>query len=167
MSIVYRKSARGQAEIETRAHRLPPRLRGALILIDGRRGDDELLRLIPGDAADTLRQLRDGGFIEVLAERHDPAPPARAPERSAPAATASIEPRREPTIESLRRDSVRVLNEQLGPAAESIAMKIERAKTMPELRPLLANAATVLRNYRGAAAADTFIARFLAEQTAA
>lgn len=163
MSTVYRKSAKGQAEIETRAHRLPPRLRGALILIDGRRGDDELLRLIPGDAADTLQQLRDGGFIEVLAERHDPIPAARAPERAVPVA----ESRREPSVEALRRDAVRFLNDQLGPAAESVAMKIERAKTMAELRPLLANAATVLRNFRGAAAADAFVARFLAEEAAA
>jgi hypothetical protein len=164
MSTVYRKSAKGQAEIETRAHRLPPRLRGALILVDGRRGDDELLRMIPGEAADTLQQLRDGGFIEVLAERHDPVPMARAPERPVPTA---VEPRREPSIDNLRRDAVRVLNEQLGPSAESVSMKIERAKTMPELRPLLTQAAAVLRNFRGAAAADAFIARFLAEEAAA
>jgi hypothetical protein len=163
MSTVYRKSAKGQAEIETRAHRLTPRLRGALILIDGRRGDDELLRMIPGDAADTLLQLRNGGFIEVLAERHAPLPAARAPERPVPVA----ESRREPSIETLRRDAVRMLNDQLGPAAESVAMKIERAKTMPELRPLLTNAATVLRNFRGAAAADAFVARFLTEEAAA
>lgn len=162
MSTIYRKTAKGQAEIETRAHRLPPRLRGALILVDGRRGDDELLRMIPGDAACTLLQLRDGGFIEVLAERRDPPPAARAPERAPGAET-----RREPSIETLRRDAVRMLNEHLGPAAESVAVKIERAKTMPELRPLLTQAATVLRSLRGAAAADAFVARFLAEEAAA
>lgn len=163
MSTVYRKTAKGQAEIETRAHRLPPRLRGALILVDGRRGDDELLRMIPGDAADTLLQLRDGGFIEVLAERHDPVPAPRAPDRAGPA----TEPRREPSFDVLRRDAVRALNEHLGPAAESVTMKVERAKTMAELRPLLVNAATLLRTLRGAAAADAFIARFLSEEAAA
>ncbi|HET9976538.1 MAG TPA: hypothetical protein VFQ20_03805 [Burkholderiaceae bacterium] len=162
MSTVYRKTAKGQAEIETRAHRLSPRLRGALILVDGQRGDDELLRLIPGAATDTLLQLRDGGFIEVLAERDDPVPASRPPQRAAPVAYT----RREPSIDALRRDAVRMLNDQLGPAAESVAMKIERAKTMPELRPLLANGATMLRNFRGAAAADAFVARFLAEEAA-
>jgi len=163
VSTVYRKTAKGLAEIDTRAHRLPPRLRGALILVDGRRGDEELLRMIPGDAADTLLQLKDGGFIEVLAERHDPVPAARAPERPAPAAEAH----REPSIDALRRDAVRMLNDHLGPAAESVAIKIERAKTMAELRPSLANAAKVLRNFRGSAAADAFVARFLAEEAAA
>ena len=43
---VYRKTAKGMAEIETRVHRLAPRLRGALILVDGRKTDDELATLI-------------------------------------------------------------------------------------------------------------------------
>ena len=36
MSTIFRKTAKGTSEVETRANRLPPRLRAALILVDGR-----------------------------------------------------------------------------------------------------------------------------------
>ena len=57
MSTIYRKTAKGHAEIETRALRLPPRLRGALIMVDGQRSVEDLAKLIPGDAVQTLEQL--------------------------------------------------------------------------------------------------------------
>ncbi len=41
MAIVYRMTAKGVAEIETQAHRLLPRLRSALILVDGKKSDGE------------------------------------------------------------------------------------------------------------------------------
>jgi hypothetical protein len=46
MATIYRKTAKGHSEIETCAARLPPRLRSALILIDGRRTDGEMGKLI-------------------------------------------------------------------------------------------------------------------------
>jgi len=66
MATIYRKTAKGQAEIETRAHRLPPRLRSALILVDGRRSDEELQRLILVQPQQMLQQLDAQGFIEVI-----------------------------------------------------------------------------------------------------
>lgn len=157
MSTIYRKTAKGQAEIETRAHRLSPRLRGALILVDGQRNDDELLKMIPVEAHATLAALMSDGFIEVAMTL------AAAPPKPAAAATpgASAAARKEPSLEAVRRDVVRALNDQLGPAAEGIAMKIERAKAMPDLQPLLAQAAQLLGSVRGPAAAEAFVARFL------
>jgi len=67
MVTVYRKSAKGQLEIETRVNRLHPRLRTVLILVDGRRNDDELRSLIQVDADATLLALIEGGYIEVSA----------------------------------------------------------------------------------------------------
>lgn len=166
MSIVYRKTAKGQSEIATRVHRLPPRLRGTLILVDGQRTDADLLQLIPTDGRATLDHLVAEGFIEAVVTLSDSASAARsgataqAPQR--PAGTTGAG-RKEPSMDTLRREAVRMLNEQLGPAAESLAMKIERAKTMPELKPLLALAAQTLRGFRGSAVADAFSARFLAD----
>ena len=60
MPTIYRKTPKGQAEVETRADRLPPRLRGALILVDGRRSEDDLTKLVPNDAAQVLRSPLDG-----------------------------------------------------------------------------------------------------------
>mgnify|MGYP003549020175 CR=1 FL=1 len=53
----YRKTAKGLAEISTRANKLPPRLPTALILVDGRRSDGELSSMLPQEA-EFLRRVR-------------------------------------------------------------------------------------------------------------
>ena len=163
MSTVYRKTEKGVNEIATRALRLGPRQRSTLILVDGRKTDVELAQLILADPAATLAGLLADGFIEVLTTLVD-RPAERPAERKAatPAAAASRPVAGDSVaFESLRRDAVRVLNEQLGPAAETVAIKIERAKSMPEMQPMLAQAAKLLRNVRGSAAAEAFAARFI------
>ena len=84
MSIVYRKTAKGQSEIETRAFRLLPRLRQALILVDGRRSDDELSQMIFAEPRATLEALLADGFIEVALTVADK-PSERTPAAAAPA----------------------------------------------------------------------------------
>jgi hypothetical protein len=166
MTTIYRKTAKGQAEIETRAHRLPPRLRGALILVDGQRSEADLAKLIPLEPQTTLAALLAEGFIDVfavLAQRPVlttvdvplPGPdsgPMPLPSAATPA-TASIE--------SVKRDTVRFLNDKLGPTAESLAIRIERTKTMTELMPLLAQATQTLRSFGGAAVSEEFVSRFM------
>ncbi len=166
MSTVYRKTSKGVTEIETRALRLVPRLRGALILVDGKRSDDELAPLVGGDAAATLASLHSDGFIEVLATLADRPAAERAPDRpsergmerrSGGAVDAASSMR---LFETLRRDAVRSLNDQLGPAGETVALELERAKTPADLQRLLLLGAQVLRDFRGVAAAESFAARF-------
>jgi hypothetical protein len=168
MSTIYRKTDKGQSEIDTRAFRLLPRLRQALILVDGRRTDAELAKLILAEPEVTLSSLAQQGFIEAIATVDDArtaaaavlpvATTAAAPKKAAPAA---------PSADSLRRDAVRFLNDKLGPAAEGLSIKLERAKTMAELRPLLVSAGQLLRSARGAGLAEEFAARFLSEETVA
>lgn len=162
MSTVYRKTAKGQAEIDTRAHRLLPRLRQALILVDGRKPDTELEKLILADPKATLESLERDGFIEVVSTQADAPAERRVEPASAPAPAAA--PRKAVvSVDSIRRDAVRHLNDQLGPAAEGISIKLEKVKAMPELRPLLVAAAQLLLNVRGAAAAQAFADRFLGD----
>lgn len=165
MSTVYRKTAKGQAEIDTRAHRLLPRLRQALILVDGRKTDAELAKLILAEPEATLAALQTDGFIEALVTVAD-APAVSRPEAGAGAAAAPAAPARKAvvSVDAIRRDAVRFLNDQLGPAAEGIAIKLERVKTMPELRPLLVSAAQLLVNLRGADTAQAFADRFLSDE---
>lgn len=66
MATTYRKTAKGQAEIETRVNRLAQRLRMALIMVDGRRSDEELARLIPAEAIEVLSILLEAGYIEAV-----------------------------------------------------------------------------------------------------
>lgn len=157
MSIIYRKSAKGVAEIETRAHRLPPRLRSALIIIDGKRSANELKGLILAQADETLASLLEQGFIEAAGSAA--AAPARASAAPSPASTPAARPATA-DFDTRRRDMVRRLTDLVGPLGEALAMRMERTRNAEELRPLLAVALQVIANTRGRAAAAEFEARF-------
>jgi hypothetical protein len=182
MVTVYRKSAKGQLEIETRVNRLHPRLRTVLILVDGRRNDDELRSLIQVDADATLVALIEGGYIEVspsaaLAASVGASPPplmqapvaspARAaapamasPTMSAPttAAPAGVSPA---GLAERRRLAVRHLTDRLGPVAEPVSLRIEKARTWDEQRVALELGQRLLQTARGASAAAEFASLFL------
>ena len=156
MPTIYRKTAKGLAEIDTRAHRLPPRSRSMLILVDGKRDAEDLKALVTVQAEECLQALSEQGFIEAVGEtvRNVPAPAVAAP--AAPAYLAS----QAADVAGLRRAAVRALNDALGPAAESLAMRLERARTLEELRPLFAQGAKLMAAARGQAAAADFAERF-------
>lgn len=180
MPIVYRKTAKGVAEIETRAHRLPPRLRGALIVVDGKRPDTELAALMP-QATDSLAQLLQGGFIEVvmtLAAPPAPAPAAVVPSNAVPvvlpkppapspaasgwgsssSATVPGDPAAA-DFPARRRAVLRLINDLLGPAGEGLAMKLEKTKNLDELRAMLPQAVQLVGNVRGRSQAEAFAAK--------
>ena len=156
MPITYRKTAKGLAEIQTRANKLTPRLRQALILVDGRRSDADLRALVLQEPDATLLALKDRGFIEIAIATALPAqgPGPATPERSAAPARPML------SLEQLRRDAVRVLTDELGPAAETAAIRIERTRTADELRSAIALAAQMLSNARGREAAEAYMARY-------
>ncbi len=161
MPLIYRKTAKGLHEIETRAHRLTPRLRSALILVDGKRGLDDLKPLILQQPEETLALLAEQGFIDAV-----DAPPAPAPKSPAPARPPAPMPAQTTAgagaddFDSQRRAAVRALNDLIGPAAETLSLKMEKARSAEELLPLLAQAAQTVAMIRGRAAAETFAQRF-------
>ena len=74
MATIYRKTAKGHTEIETRALRLSPRLRSALILVDGRRTDAELQRMILQQPDETLRGLVEQWWSVEHGDQRDATP---------------------------------------------------------------------------------------------
>lgn len=178
MANVYRKSAKGISEIETRAHRLPPRLRSALILVDGKRSDDELRAMLSQQADETLAALAADGFIELVAV----AEPAAAPRRVAvasggssifpstgtgggatlpPGVPSSLAVSIPPSeLASRKRDATRAINDLLGPMGESLSLKIEKARTGEEFKQVLEAALQVIASARGRSEAAAFAARF-------
>jgi hypothetical protein len=177
MATIYRKSARGLAEIETRAARLPPRLRGALILVDGRRSDDEIRRLIPVEPEATLQALAAQGFIEAISItveaplRAAPAAPSPLAQRppngngqavampSAAAVPGQVQPLSPREFQTLRADLIRSFTDMVGPMAEALAIKMERSRSPDELKPLLDVAQRIVANARGPQAAASFGAK--------
>lgn len=164
MSTIYRKTPSGQDEIETRARRLPPRLRTALILVDGKRTEDELRQMIAQQADETLAALIEQGLIEVSeapAAKPRPAAASAAPAVAAPTALAPPPPAAARPFEQVRRDSVRHFTDLVGPMAEALAIKMEKARNIDELKPLLELARQIIANSRGSAAAAEFTAKFI------
>lgn len=174
MAIIYRKTEKAQAEIDSRAHRLVPRLRTALILVDGRRTDDELRKMIMLQADETLAALLEQGFIEIAAQGaavQAVTTPRAAHAAPKPAAAdkpafANTGPGGRP-FEPWRREAVRAFTDAVGPMAEALAMKMEKARDAAELRPLLEVARQIIANSRGGAAAQQFAARFIDEAATA
>lgn len=159
MAAIYRKTSKGLSELATRALKLSPRLRSLLILIDGRRSDDELLRLVPTVGEEGVQALLAEGLIELIGLTNDvsPMPPRTTlPEAPRPASPGA------PTLESLRQDLTRALTDLIGPLAAPLAIRIERARTRAELLALHEAAARQVESVRGRAAAETFWQRFAA-----
>jgi hypothetical protein len=160
MASIFRKTAKGLAEIETRAHRLPPRLRSALIVVDGKRDEEALSKLVLQDPALTLQTLLEAGFIEVCDTVPAPSPrpaPAAAPARPAAAPPAPS------GFDQTRRDAVRALTDLIGPMGEALAIKMEKTRSLDELRPLLSVAMQIIANTRGRQAATDYGTRFGAD----
>lgn len=158
MATVFRKTSKGQQEIETRAHGLLPKLRTALILVDGRRDEDALRKMIPGDPDATIKTLIDDGYIEAMEVVTEKPRPVAKPDSGPPSRPAVSNPK---TFEQHRQAAVRMINDTLGPSGESAALKIERCKTWDELQPALEFARSILANARGAQAAEDFRRQFI------
>ncbi len=152
MPIIYRKTAKGLAELETRVYRLAPRLRSVLIMIDGKRSDADLLALVP-QSGEVLAALLQDDFIDEYARLGAPAAAAaEAPERT-------IIRSQRPSFESMRRDLLLAFNDRAGPAGEALAIKLERARNETEFRALLPAAVQLVAALQGRAVADAFTAR--------
>jgi hypothetical protein len=128
MATTYRKTADGLAELETRARGLVPRLRTALIMVDGKRNDEELRKLVGQQADETLQILVEQGLIEVISITQP-----KLPERKPAAAPAPAAPAKD--FATQRRDAVRAINDLLGPVGETLAIKMEQRRARPNCRP--------------------------------
>ena len=121
LSSVFSKTAKGQDEISTRAHRLPSRVRAMLIMIDGQRTGEQLLALCTSSAEGQrqLAQLLNGGFVRQLSASTSAALPAALPDEDISLAKSYV---------------IRSLHELLGADARTLAAEIEKSETLDELR---------------------------------
>jgi hypothetical protein len=148
----YHKSAKGAEAISSRSAELTPKLRSMLILVDGKRGFDELAKLggMLGDPEQLMAQLLEHGFIEPVAAEPAKAPAARA---SAPAPLAGTM-----TLADAQRYAVRRLTDLLGPNAEDLCMRIEGTKNAHDFLVAVHKAEVALRDFSGNHVAAQFAA---------
>lgn len=151
---LYCKSAKGAEAIAKRQHGLAPKLRSMLILVDGKRGFDELARLSQalGESEHLLDHLLEQGFIEESATLPEAARAGR-PAPIAPAADVMTV-----SLTEAQRFAVRRLTDLLGPTAEALCMRIEAARNAQDYHAAIARAEDVVREIRGAHAAIDFAA---------
>ena len=156
---IFRKSIKGAEAIATRQPGMPPRLRSALIMVDGKRNVEELAKLVSmlGEPDALLTELEASGLIE-LAEGVAIAsvPKALASTMSKSMAPPSSGPA-PLTLAGAQRFGSRLLLELLGPTSESLCLKIEAARDMPAFVAAVMRARDVLRDVKGHAVAVHFI----------
>ena len=146
---VLAKTARGAEELKSRTHGLAQRLRSLLILIDGTSTAGDLLAKFGGipEVKAGLQALVDQGFVEIRA-----APPA-AP--AAPAAAAAPPQTRPQAMSALTR----MLHDAIGPDADVLTGRLEKARTRAEFVAAVERCTETLEALAGKARAQTFGAR--------
>ena len=176
-SPIYQKSDKGTQAIATRDHSLGPKLRSLLIMVDGKRSQDELGKLasVLGDTTQLLAQLLQQGLIEPAAARAAAASPSSAPPSAATTAAttaappAAASPSGEPapgTLAEAKRFAVRRLTDALGPMGESLCLRIEATRNAQEFLQQIAKAENILRDFGGAKVADAFALEMQARRPA-
>jgi hypothetical protein len=152
---IYRKSDKGTEAITTRGHGVGGKLRMLLILVDGKKSVEELIRLAVGmgESAQLLQQLKTEGLIELVP--------------GAPAARPAPTPAGGTDLGKVKALATRLLTEQIGPLADELSLKLETAKDLPQFVEAMKRAYTAVRDVKGQVAADRFGAEVEAHMPAA
>lgn len=136
---IYDKTAKGREEIATRKHQLAPRLRTLLVLIDGRKTEEELLRNVAGLGLtfDALNALLEGEFIVLstsyvsLAEVPAEAPPEPEPEPVPLAPGGQVQ-----QFQSLYNFYNKTIRSTIGLRGFTLQLKVEKASSVDDFREL-------------------------------
>lgn len=146
-TLVFAKTEIGQQEIQSRALGLPPKVRSALILVDGRRTGRDLQALVGEEAVPALEQLMAQGCIRSTGTA-EPAQAAAVPGQSEADAGFSVLPppesRDAKAFEMARNFMMNTVNTIFGQNMRlTLIETIHACKTVQELRqayPLWAEA---------------------------
>lgn len=162
--VIYRKTQKGTEAIANRHSGLAPRLRSLLIMVDGKRTFAELSTMAAalGDPG-RFSELEAEGLVEpaVAEEKTMPAAlePAAVPQQPAAAAPAQ----RAANLAQAQRFSSHLLEHLLGPMAEPLCIKIEGARDLAEFVAVIKRAREIVREIKGSAEAERFVAQIEAQ----
>lgn len=165
---IYDKTAKGRDEIATRQYRLAPRLRSLLVLIDGRRTEEELLRNVAGLGLTltALNELLAGEFVvlstsyatmtEAPVVELAPIEPTSVP---APMAPAPVGLAQAGQFQALYQFYNKTIKSTIGLRGFTLQLKVEKASSVEELRELRLPYLDAVQRAKG-----NFAAATLAEQ---
>ncbi|WP_415033546.1 MarR family transcriptional regulator [Azonexus sp.] len=137
MAAIFAKTAKGQAEITSKAGGLTPRVRRVLIFIDGKRSVDDLRGLVSADDLQiTLGHLEEAGFIELIQSSNGKRPPDPTP--TSITAFRPLPNEVDPVLlQQARNFMTNTLNAFIGTlGASSLLQRITQAQTHEHLRAL-------------------------------
>jgi hypothetical protein len=137
-SSIYDKTAKGREEIATRKFQLASRLRALLVLVDGHRSEQELLRSVAGlgltEAA--LQELLEQGYILLAASYaslQEPEPEAEPEAAPPPVAADPVQ-----QFRSIYNFYNKTIKSTMGLRGFTLQLKVEKAGSVDELRDLRA-----------------------------
>lgn len=140
---IYDKTAKGREEIATRRHHLAPRLRTLLVMVDGRRSQQELLKNVEGLGltADSMSELLAQGHIVLATSLGGiEAPvelPAPEPEPYAIAALAgAVAPAQVQQFQALYDFYNKTIKSTIGLRGFTLQLKVEKAASVDDFRAL-------------------------------
>lgn len=160
----YRKSGKGAEAITLRLHGLSPRLRSLLIVVDGKKTGQDLLKFAAhlGDADAMATELLDGGFIEPVPGTDtwgaEPAEGGGIPSQAAATTPAETAAHTQPsvTLPQAKRLAARLLIDLMGPMADDACISIESAKNPDQFMSAVRKAHGLVQAFRGEDAASKF-----------
>jgi hypothetical protein len=138
---IYDKTDKGREEIATRKFQLASRLRALLVLVDGRRPEEELLRNVAGIGLtqSALQELLEQGYI-VLTTSYASLPEPEEAEPAEPAAPAAMAAPADPVqqFRSVYDFYNKTIKSTMGLRGFPLQLKVEKAGSVDELRELRA-----------------------------
>ncbi len=130
MAVVFAKTPKGQEEIANKSGGLSPRVRRALIMIDGKRSVDELRSMLQSDDLQhTLGMLEEDGYIAVASSSKSEPLPSITAFSELPTTPDPVR------LQQARNFMTNTLNAFVGALGTSALLtRIEAAQSHPDLR---------------------------------
>jgi hypothetical protein len=156
---VLAKTPKGAAELKSRAHGLAQKLRALLIMIDGVSTAGDLIVKFGGipDVEAGLQALADQGYVEVRGTA--PAPASAGAQRTVAAVQAAPAAAPPQTRKEAMSALTRMLHDAIGPDADMLTGRLEKARTRAEFNAAVERCTDTLEALAGEARAQAFGAR--------
>lgn len=161
--VIYQKTQKGTEAIADRHSGLAPRLRSLLIMVDGKRTYAELTTMAAalGDPQ-RLSELEAEGLVAPAVAEEKTMPAALEP-AGVPPKPAAAPPQHAANLAQAQRFSSHLLEHLLGPMAEPLCIKIEGARDLADFVAVIKRAREIVREIKGAAEAERFVAKIEAQ----